>query len=564
MFTMTVAKRLYFLVVIMAVFMIGIGVLGLRTARHSDDALDTVYQDRVVPLKQLKVVADMYAVNIVDTSHKVRNGNLTWPKGIENVEQAVVTIKNEWSAYLGTVLVAEEQRLIAMLTPRMKKADEAVSRLIGIMRRQDAAALERFTIEELYPVIDPVSETVSQLVDVQLEVAKAVYDRSSEEYHVARLLTIIALLAGVLLSGTLAVFLIRSLDRQLGAEPSEIAAMADKLATGDLSFSFETKKGADTGAYDAMKKMVRKLQAVVSDVRGAAENVSSGSQQLSSGRQQMSQGATEQAAAAEEVSSSMEQMVSNIQQNADNAQQTEKIAQKAAEDARESGKAVMQTVAAMKEIAEQDHRSSRRSRGRRTCWRSTRRSRRRGPASTARGSRWWHRRCASWRSAARRRPGRSASSREPASRSPSRRGDAGEAGAGHPEDRGAGAGDQRVSARSRTRAPTRSTRRSSSSTRWCSRTPAQPRRCPRRPRSSSQAEQLQRTIEFFKVDGADREALQRKEKDGPMSRTILPAGLPKAAGKPHLPALQPPGVHATMDGNGHDGGNGRDMEFQRF
>jgi len=53
----------------------------------------------------------------------------------------------------------------------------------------------------------------------------------------------------------------------------------------------------------------------------------------------------------EEVSASMEQMVSNIQQNADNAQQTEKIAQKAAEDAREGGKAVVQTVAAMKEIA---------------------------------------------------------------------------------------------------------------------------------------------------------------------------------------------------------------------
>jgi len=47
----------------------------------------------------------------------------------------------------------------------------------------------------------------------------------------------------------------------------------------------------------------------------------------------------------------MEEMVSNIQQNADNAQQTEKIAQKAAEDAREGGKAVSQTVAAMKEIA---------------------------------------------------------------------------------------------------------------------------------------------------------------------------------------------------------------------
>ena len=44
-------------------------------------------------------------------------------------------------------------------------------------------------------------------------------------------------------------------------------------------------------------------------------------------------------------------MASNIKQNADNAQQTEKIALKAAQDAREGGKAVAETVGAMKEIA---------------------------------------------------------------------------------------------------------------------------------------------------------------------------------------------------------------------
>jgi methyl-accepting chemotaxis protein len=47
----------------------------------------------------------------------------------------------------------------------------------------------------------------------------------------------------------------------------------------------------------------------------------------------------------------MEQMVSNIKQNADNAQQTDKIANKSATDAQESGKSVLEAVAAMKEIA---------------------------------------------------------------------------------------------------------------------------------------------------------------------------------------------------------------------
>jgi methyl-accepting chemotaxis protein len=47
----------------------------------------------------------------------------------------------------------------------------------------------------------------------------------------------------------------------------------------------------------------------------------------------------------------MEEMGSNIKQNADSAQQTEKIATKSAKDAQESGKSVLEAVAAMKEIA---------------------------------------------------------------------------------------------------------------------------------------------------------------------------------------------------------------------
>src|SRR5512137_377717 len=66
----------------------------------------------------------------------------------------------------------------------------------------------------------------------------------------------------------------------------------------------------------------------------------------------MSQGTTEQAASTEEASSSIEEMNATIKQNADNSMQTEKIALKSANDAQESGRAVTDAVAAMKQIAE--------------------------------------------------------------------------------------------------------------------------------------------------------------------------------------------------------------------
>ncbi|QTA91419.1 methyl-accepting chemotaxis protein [Desulfonema magnum] len=91
--------------------------------------------------------------------------------------------------------------------------------------------------------------------------------------------------------------------------------------------------------------ITRGIMKQINSITVATDNINSVSVQLS-------QGANEQAASAEEVSSSMEQMSSNISQNAENARQTETIALKSAEDAREGGKAVEKTVTAMREISE--------------------------------------------------------------------------------------------------------------------------------------------------------------------------------------------------------------------
>ncbi|UPU35075.1 methyl-accepting chemotaxis protein [Geomonas paludis] len=157
-----------------------------------------------------------------------------------------------------------------------------------------------------------------------------------------------ATLLAVLLCILLSVLVTRSIKvpLQKGVET------ADRLAAGDLTFEIGATTKDETGQLlAAMGTMLNKLKDVVTEVKAATDYVAQGSQELSSSSEEMSQGASEQAAAAEEASSSMEQMTSNIRQNADNAIQTEKIAVKSAEDAKDGGKAVLETVHAMKEIA---------------------------------------------------------------------------------------------------------------------------------------------------------------------------------------------------------------------
>ena len=125
-----------------------------------------------------------------------------------------------------------------------------------------------------------------------------------------------------------------------------------RLSDGDLTIELQAERDDEIGLLvETVNKTVTKLKEIVTSVQDAADNVASGSQQLSAGSEQLSQGTTEQAAAAEQASSSTEEMNATIKQNADNAFQTEKIAIQSSADATESGKAVIEAVAAMKDIA---------------------------------------------------------------------------------------------------------------------------------------------------------------------------------------------------------------------
>ena len=162
---------------------------------------------------------------------------------------------------------------------------------------------------------------------------------------------IILTLVAIIIAVTITMMIVKRITSQVGGEPSEVAAIAEKISTGDLVTNYEVSSSS-SGIYKSVVLMAEKLKTIVENIMSGADSIASASQQMSSTSQQMSQGATEQASSAEEVSSSMEEMVSNIQQNTDNAQQTEKISLTATEGIREGNKSAEISVKSMKEIAE--------------------------------------------------------------------------------------------------------------------------------------------------------------------------------------------------------------------
>lgn len=64
---LTIQQQLMLLSGVLLAFLIASGLVGIQMVRNADDDIRSLYEDRVVPLKQLKAISDAYAVDIVDS-----------------------------------------------------------------------------------------------------------------------------------------------------------------------------------------------------------------------------------------------------------------------------------------------------------------------------------------------------------------------------------------------------------------------------------------------------------------------------------------------------------------
>jgi len=306
-----VSTKLYILVGVLFLIIGIIGINGENNLKEVNGSLETVFKDRVLCLKQLKVVSDMYLINIKAVNKQMEEGTLDFKKGKRKIIRAQKEIKSNWLAYAATGATTEEKRITAETDELMHNTDESLESAQTMIDKEDKQALAAFTVSDVNPKIDSILNNVNTLIDIQVSVANDEYNKGQHLYSAARTNSYIVILSGIAISLLLSFFIIKNIN-----------------------------------------DIVAKLKGVVSYSQVASENISSASKQMNSSAQQMSEGATEQAASAEEVSSSMEEIVASIQQNTENALQTEKIALKVAEDIIEGSKAVNYTVQSMKEIAE--------------------------------------------------------------------------------------------------------------------------------------------------------------------------------------------------------------------
>ncbi len=351
--------------IVVAVLALLIGVVGyLGIDELADDLLD--FGDNRIP--GLVLLGDMNFERMVIRGQTLEVFQLRGTEGadqnyrriLQQREASFRVMEDSLAEFEALPRATERGRMIVERLRReyedWRRSYEPIDRVIDQLSREPDPARRAALYAEyedavatMVPISDIMGATFVELTDnnitntlteMESDLAQAAF-LENLIVGVSIVVVILALLLGLLLT--------RMITRPLAAGVS----FAQRLSEGDMTATIAVDQKDELGILaNALGVMRDRLVEVVRNVQSATENVSAGSQEMSSNAQQLSQGATEQAASAEEVSSSMEQMSSNIKQNADNATQTDQIARTSYENAEKGGKAVSETVAAMRQIAE--------------------------------------------------------------------------------------------------------------------------------------------------------------------------------------------------------------------
>ena len=142
--SLKVGTRVLLLSAVLIIFMVLLAGLGLKSMRDSVASLESLYANRVVAVRDLKVVADMFAVNIVNASYKANSSLLTTAVAVTRIEEAERLIDQRMRAYLSISKGARETLLAEEIRTLVDDATQPIAELKALLGKNDYFGLNQW------------------------------------------------------------------------------------------------------------------------------------------------------------------------------------------------------------------------------------------------------------------------------------------------------------------------------------------------------------------------------------------------------------------------------------
>ena len=324
---------------------VAVALLGAYISRDSNNAIQTLYQQRLVPLEHLKTLSDQYA-DVLFRTNQIALGRGDPAETRQQVAAALADIQSHWDQLARSASDDKDRAALAQAAAIVHKGEPALTELLDALDKKDRMRTS-LVVVDLSDLVNAIAKEINKLEQVQLDHASAEFGVVNSHY-VSSIMTFGAIIVAVILVTVVAALVF---IRQVTAPIHQAVAIARRVATGNMSETIEVVGRSEMSQMlQALHDMQSSLGRVVSDVRASANWVAHASDEIAQGNMNLSDRTEQQAGLLEHASSASRELSSAVRENTDSANQANTLAVAAAAVAAHGGEAVGQVVNTMREI----------------------------------------------------------------------------------------------------------------------------------------------------------------------------------------------------------------------
>jgi len=308
-----------------------------------------------MPLTQLNII---YTVNL---SNRLAISNaLIHPedmaKYIQEIADNKSVIDKQWEIFIASIMKdgladEEDKKLTARFAEvRGRFIEQGVKPVVAAMRANNLAEIKRIQAEQITPLTIPLNEALNALIEMQKRDAQSAYEESDALFKGIRLVSIVLMLFGVVLSGALGLSIIVGINRSLNELHGVMVKMS---ADGNLSARAQVYGKDEIGeAATAFNGLIDGFSVIISQVLGHAGTVSGTAAQLSASSVQIAQGSRAQSEAAASTAAAVQQITVSINSVADNTENVRKLSETSLQQTRQGNHSVTEMIAEIGRVQE--------------------------------------------------------------------------------------------------------------------------------------------------------------------------------------------------------------------
>jgi len=347
---MKIGSRLAILLIFLLAGMVMIGGMGLYASGKMNSALESVYDDKMIPLIQLDTIARANLNNQMAIAYALAQPD-DMAKYIQKIVDNRAVIDKQWEAYQASLL-DEEDRVLA------KKFEEVRGRFIegGIkpalaaMRANNVAELKRIQLDSIIVLNAPLNEALDALIEMQQRDAEELHEQSVAVFKTMRIAAVALIMTGLVASIMLWFWIVHGINRSVNELRGVMVRMS---ADGDLSARAKVYGQDEIGqAATAFNGLIEGFANIIRQVLGHADTVSGTATQLSASSQQIAQGSQAQSEAAASTAAAVEEITVSINSVAANTEDVRKLSERSLQQTEQGNQSVTAMIGEIHSVQE--------------------------------------------------------------------------------------------------------------------------------------------------------------------------------------------------------------------